>query len=387
MKSIESILFASDVGAERVLGGAERVLRQEALGFAQRGVRVGIVRKHRCLARGSYAGISARGYPAAPLLFAFPRCLAAFRELQREIQPKLLLGHQPFTAFPIFWKASEPKAYFYLSSWPLEVPLRRKPLFGELSVLRFLEKSVLRRAQIIFTASHHALRELLALYPEISPEQVVVNWLGADSQRFAPLSVAEKKKRRRELSLPENSFLYLTVRNLVPRMGLHLLLDAFQLLPKAVRKKCFLLIAGDGPLYGELSKRVRRELPGLAAIYPVYGRGTPLFPHRVIPLGDCFVLPTQALENFGLVIPEAWAAGVPVLGTPVGAIPEVLGFFGKEFLCRSVSAKALSEKMEEVFLSRRDLKNIGARGRALVQKHFTWERHLERLERSLERLV
>ena len=39
---------------------------------------------------------------------------------------------------------------------------------------------------------------------------------------------------------------------------------------------------------------------------------------------DLVVLPTQALEGFGLVMIEALAFGTPVLGTPVGAIPKIL---------------------------------------------------------------
>src|SRR5207249_11624167 len=39
---------------------------------------------------------------------------------------------------------------------------------------------------------------------------------------------------------------------------------------------------------------------------------------------DVFVLPTRELEGFGLVTVEALACGTPVLGTPVGATPEVL---------------------------------------------------------------
>jgi glycosyltransferase involved in cell wall biosynthesis len=39
---------------------------------------------------------------------------------------------------------------------------------------------------------------------------------------------------------------------------------------------------------------------------------------------DVFVLPTIAYEGFGMVTVEALASGTPVVGTPVGATPELL---------------------------------------------------------------
>ena len=45
---------------------------------------------------------------------------------------------------------------------------------------------------------------------------------------------------------------------------------------------------------------------------------------RYYQAADVFVLPTRELEGFGLVTAEALACGTPVLGTPVGATPELL---------------------------------------------------------------
>jgi glycosyltransferase involved in cell wall biosynthesis len=44
---------------------------------------------------------------------------------------------------------------------------------------------------------------------------------------------------------------------------------------------------------------------------------------------DLFVLPTIAYEGFGMATVEALAAGTPVVGTAIGATPEILGPLGR----------------------------------------------------------
>jgi glycosyltransferase involved in cell wall biosynthesis len=57
---------------------------------------------------------------------------------------------------------------------------------------------------------------------------------------------------------------------------------------------------------------------------------------------DFFVLPTRELEGFGLVTVEALACGTPVLGTPVGATPEILGTVGADYIFEGPDARAIA---------------------------------------------
>ena len=57
---------------------------------------------------------------------------------------------------------------------------------------------------------------------------------------------------------------------------------------------------------------------------------------------DCFVLPTAALECFGLIILEAYACGVPVIATPVAAIPEIVSQVSDRWLTEDTSAAAIA---------------------------------------------
>ena len=93
--------------------------------------------------------------------------------------------------------------------------------------------------------------------------------------------------------------------------GVSSLLAAFA----PVRDRARLLVAGDGPL--------RREVEDAAGSHVTYlgwldGSAKAEFLDRI----DCLVVPSIWQEPAGLVVGEALAAGVPVIGATVGGIPE-----------------------------------------------------------------
>jgi glycosyltransferase involved in cell wall biosynthesis len=103
---------------------------------------------------------------------------------------------------------------------------------------------------------------------------------------------------------------------LVPEKGVGDLLQAFAALPKGA---C-LQLAGHGPLIA-LAK-------GRAGVEALGGLAYPEVPHFLQNL-DVLVLPSRTTpvwkEQFGRVLAEAMACGVPCVGSDSGAIPEVIG--------------------------------------------------------------
>jgi len=182
----------------------------------------------------------------------------------------------------------------------------------------------------------------------------------------------------------EQDFVLLTVRNLVPRMGLAELIQAVARLRGDI-PRLRLLIGGSGVLRSELETQVK------ALGLDDYVRFLGFVPETLLPdyyrAADLFVLPTAELEGFGLVTIEALASGTPVLGTSVGATDEILDKLDPSLLAAGTGAESLAASIAALY--RRFMTDPAARvrlytqGRALVLRDYTWARHCEQLEAVL----
>ncbi len=166
--------------------------------------------------------------------------------------------------------------------------------------------------------------------------QVISGWVDLNRFKIVPDRTAAKV----ELGWPTNIPVLLTLRRLVPRMGLDRLLYAFQRVKSAGWVLC-LIIGGSGPLRNRLENLVA-EL-GLKDRVQFSGHVSDSQLPLMYGAADAFVLPTAELECFGLIALEALACGRPVLATPVGAIPEVLGQFEKDWLAHDASIEAIAQ--------------------------------------------
>jgi glycosyltransferase involved in cell wall biosynthesis len=134
-----------------------------------------------------------------------------------------------------------------------------------------------------------------------------------------------------------------------------------------------------GPVQPEFLARIRPQLDALGDRVRLL---PPLPRAQVIELyrdADVFVLPTWR-EGFPNVVLEAMAAGLPIVATPVGAIPDAVQDGREGLLVAARDASSLAGALGKL-VGDRDLRlAMGARARARVAAEFSLPAVLDRLE-------
>jgi glycosyltransferase involved in cell wall biosynthesis len=208
---------------------------------------------------------------------------------------------------------------------------------------RIIERTVYRRADELVTLSSAFKRVLVERYG-VMPWRVCVIPPGVDLERFSP---GDRSVARRRLGLPADRWIIAAVRRLVPRMGLDVLLEAWAANPPPAG---LLLLYGEGPERARLSRRV--QALGLAQSVRLPGS----IPDDDLPdllrAADLTVVPSRALEGFGLAALESLACGTPVITSDAGGLPELVEGLDPPLIVPAADVAALTEKILEVHRGR-----------------------------------
>lgn len=282
----------------------------------------------------------------------------------REHQPDLIdMSHEPYSI-----AAAE---ILTLCKWfapqaPIIMHTNQNILHNYPPPFNWLEQRAFRRVAAAYACSE-TVCEVLRAKGFHKPAPIIT--YGVDTAAFRPPTAG--RKRTSGLSAPLTIGF---VGRMLPGKGLNVLADA---LAKLGAEEWRLLVVGEGSeregferKLTEAGLRDRAEFTGAInfALVPAYF-------HEL----DMLVIPTETTkrirEQFGRVIVEAMASGVPVIGSTCGAIPEVIGDAGLVF--PEGDADALAGALRRMLTDENLRRRLSLAGQVRVEQ-YSWERVAEK---------
>jgi len=251
----------------------------------------------------------------------------------------VVAAHFAIYAWPALSVIRKPLVFHFHGPWALEGAREGAgPITTRIKTL--LERRVYRRATRLIVLSE-AFKKVLCDTYGVDPDRVSVVPGGVDCNRYD--IAATRHRTREQLGWPTDRPIVLAVRRLVHRMGLEDLIAATAALV-AKHPKLLVYIAGKGPLSGALAKMIADK--GLTDHVKLLGYVSDDDLPLAYRAADLSVVPTVALEGFGLIAIESLAAGTPVIVTPVGGLPEVVAGLSADLICESAGADALQKALD-----------------------------------------
>ena len=158
----------------------------------------------------------------------------------------------------------------------------------------------------------------------------------------------------------------ITTSRLVKKNAVGDIIETLKFLPETVR----LLIAGDGILRSDIEDLVQRSDLG-ARVKFLGAIGHNKLP-ELLACADIFIRPSLS-EGLGISFLEAMAAGLPVIATPVGGIPDFLKDHVTGLFCEIGNPKSIASKVRELMSDNNLREKIIKNARELVIAKYNWD--------------
>ena len=221
---------------------------------------------------------------------------------------------------------------------------------GDLSIMqrlgvnarRKVERRVIHYANCLISLSNTQRDWMEKEHPHEIRQRYEIIPGAVDEAFWQPVPEKAALKARRKHAGRGEYTLLVCSRRLVYRCGVDMLVEAMLELPDSVR----LVITGDGPQRESLKNTIITK--GLKKRVFLSGMLSREDLRALTCAADFAVIPTRALEGFGLSAAEAMCCGTPVIATPVDALEDVVGCLDRNLLCEAASPEALREGIASV---------------------------------------
>ena len=211
---------------------------------------------------------------------------------------------------------------------------------------------------------------------------------GVDTQKFKiqPSSRAQVEGNskfkiadfKEKLKIKSEERVIITVSRLVKKNGVEDIIKAAQ----DLRFKLLIIGKGEQEEYlKDLTKKLNLE-DNVLFLGEVSHKDLPQY----LWISDVFVRPSLS-EGLGNAFLEAMAAGVPVIGTKVGGIPDFLREGETGLFCEVQNPKSIAEKIETLLKDKKLRLRLVENGRKLVEEKYNWDSIARQIENIFKKLT
>ena len=310
--------------------------------FAEAGIRTDVIDAS---SKGSFVAVVAR----LASLFRRRRPEAVIAFLYESIMPARLAGR--------------------LAGVPVVISSIRNEYFGRRYREVFIKLT--QRLSDATVVNSEIVAESLIRRRVASRKQLVVVPNAVDASRFRPAPQTRDATRRRS-SIAAEDFLWLSMGRLGEQKAYPTLLRAFVQVVEAIPSSK-LLVAGRGPMHDELQRLIHRFRLQDSVSLLGYRDDVP----ELLSAADAFVMASR-YEGMPNAMMQAMAAGLPVVGTDVGGIPELIRNKVNGYIVPAGDAAALARDMVRLSTATADeRRTMGSNGRTLIEERFSTDRVMD----------
>ncbi|MCS6825295.1 MAG: glycosyltransferase family 4 protein [Caldilinea sp.] len=246
------------------------------------------------------------------------------------------------------------------------------------ALYRRIERAYLASVDAFLVNSHTTLSTVLALAPTHRPAQVT--YPAADHLPACPEIDAETIAAR---ALCADRLRVLFVGNLIPRKGVHFLLDAMAMVGGEIE----LTVVGSLDLSNNYTNLLRRKVNALNLRPQVRFLGRVDDVTLVSLYRSHHVFAAPSYEGFGIAYLEAQRFGLPVIALTIGAAPEVVLDGRTGVLVKPGDSAAIAAAFQRLSSDRERLLGMSLAARLRYTLHPTWNESMNAAVRWLETIA
>ncbi len=249
----------------------------------------------------------------------------------------------------------------------------KNPIFRLIEKIadKTIGKYTLNSSNKIIAVSGETKKYILSIDKKLN--NISISYNGVNFKRFKP--VRDKKIVREELKINPEEFICLTIRRITFKNGIDTFLEVAKSFNSKI-KDIFFILGGTGPDTDMVKKYIKdNHLSNVKLVGFVSDEELPYY----YASSDIFILPSKTGEGFPLVVIEAFASGLPVIGTNTGGQIEIVKENQTGFIVEPNDPEQISKKIEYLYDKKKLLTEMSKNCRKLIEKEFSWEKNVDSL--------